>query len=198
MAQCGLLTSDKEWNTRIDSLNRAKRQLADELSSDEGGIPRPIKNLVRDLEIRAKLPRWDYDEFSCHLIIANSGEVTIRDFMLALVFETPFKVFQLRTDPPYLGDRSQYQEAQTGVPVRFRFLKLEAMGHAIVNPEKKIFPGDREFFPKSRGVIEIPHGRVREQCGCSLSWAIYLDDTPASYGVIDLSGYIEDQYRSTQ
>jgi len=189
VVDCTLLTADEEWAKRQKTLR--------DIEASRGGEDCII--FGRGVPSREELeaPIRTFDEYSFRLNVANSGEVTIRDFLLSISFETPFGVFDSREslNPPQ--DSPWGFEVQSGKELRYRFAEGQR-NRRDSPPEKKIFPGDRVLFPNKAWTVHVPHGASLQVGASVLRWAIYLDDAPSSSGEINLADHFRHQQPKTQ
>ena len=124
------VTADLEFQRRLKTMEDiAARREAGEVLFYGRGIP-----TAEDLE--APIER-DFDEYQFQFAVLNTGEMTIRDFVLAIRLVTPDDKIR------FVGK----QHLKIGVEFRFRFLRASEMGMPGRSPEKKLFPGDRIHFP---------------------------------------------------
>jgi Putative DNA-binding domain len=185
VVHCTLLTAEAELAKRQKTLRDI--EASEDLIIFERGVP------SRE-ELEA--PQRTFDEYSFRLNVANSGEVTIRDFLLSISFETPFKVFDPESsNPPQ--DLPWGFEVRSGRELRYRFAQGQR-NRGQSPPDNKIFPGDRVLFPNKSWTLHAPHG-VSLQIGTSvLHWVIYLDNAPSSSGEINLTDHFRHQQSETQ
>ena len=125
-----------------------------------------------------KAPKRDHDEYILSFQVMNSGEATIRDFVL--VIDVTFAT-------EIVGARSNLDEL---TPMRWRFAQgrqtWRGMTHEIGVPDRVIFPSDRFDFPESPMSVQVPAGRLVHEGDVVLRWTIFLDDAVPCSGEIDL------------
>lgn len=170
---CKILTAEREWADRRDKLNAQLQTVEDMRNAGEFVFPRTDEKVLKDLEA----PRRDYDQYIFRLALVNTGQVTIRDLVLSINITTTSECYQVASP--------------NGKELRFRFdegstSKNTLTGGQYLPPEKKIFPGDRIFFPNKDWHIHVPAGTRIERHGILIRWTVYLDDAPPSIGEIDL------------
>jgi hypothetical protein len=176
---CALLTANKEFAKRQTQLQGVEeQQKAGELVFFGRGVP-PKEEL--------EAPMRTFDEYSFLMVVRNSGEVTIRDFLLSLRFKSLFKLVD--GEHRNLGT-PWYSEVKRDQEHRYRF-PVGQRDTGIHLPEKKIFPSDRVSFPDKRWAVHVPCGSHITADDVVLKWVIYLDDAPSSFGEIDLAGYFQ-------
>jgi len=175
---CTILTAEQEWTARQSKLQEV--QNAGELVIYGRGVP-PREYF--------EAPKRDYDELSFRLAVVNTGEVTIRDFLLSVAFTTNFKLY--RVEPP----ADSQVEVVPDNTLRYRFAegarKTTGAKGEYLPVEKTIFPDDRVFFPNLNWFIHLPAGEPVERHGVLLRWTIYLDDAPPSSGEIDITEHFK-------
>jgi Schlafen, AlbA_2 len=176
-----VLTADQEWSTRqTEHQEIQERRNADEIVIYGRGVP-PLEYF--------EAPKRDYNQSSFRLLVVNTGEVTIRDFLLSVAFTTDFKLYHV-TSP-----RNFQSEVTPGTMLRFRLSqgleKTTFAGKEHSPPDQKIFPNDRLLFPNHEWHIHVPVGAPIYKSTILLHWTIYLDDAPPSSGEIDLTEHFE-------
>jgi hypothetical protein len=164
-----ILTADQELALRQEELRSiGARQEQGELVM----VGRTTRSR-EDLEA----PKRTFDEYLLRFSVANVGEVTIRDFLLVIRFESEFKVF--------LETLYSLENVQRGTDLPFRFSGSGRFPNAA-SPEIKIFPGDRAQFPNIVWHVNVPEGANPREGDITVRWVIYLDDAPSVSGEIAL------------
>jgi hypothetical protein len=188
VVDCTLLTADEELAKRQKTIRDIEASRAGEDFIIPGrGVP-----TLEELEA----PKRTFDAYSFRLNVANSGEVTIRDFLLSIRFEAPFKVFDSGEplNPPQ--DSPWGFEVQSGKELRYRFMEGQR-NRGNSPPENKIFPGDQVLFPNKDWTVHVPHGASLQGGAPVLRWVIYLDDAPSSSEEINLADHFRHHQSET-
>ncbi len=181
-SRCGVVTADQELAVRQSKLQEiSARREAGEVLIHGHGVPK------REY---LEAPKRDYDQYEFQLAIANAGEVTLRDFLLRLVFATDFRLYTPLNQA--LSPGESLQEVASGKELRYRFAHGEVTTVSpgwrnYLPPERKLFPGDRIKFPEHPWFIHVPAGAHIPRRTVRLSWTIYLDDASPSTGEIDIT-----------
>jgi len=138
-----------------------------------------------EAELKSKRP---FDEYSFRSIVTNTGEISVRDFLLSVVKSTELEVL-----PPsgFLSvSNSEFSYRYAGGPSKVTRPKETSPSVEYSLPEKKLFPGDQLSFP-DRWRIRLPQGLSISQANATLRWTIYLDDSPPVRGEINLAKQFE-------
>lgn len=167
---CQVLTAEREWEERQEKIKNEQ-----------------YAGLLPIIEQREYLeaPRRNFDEYSYRLSVANTGEVTIRDLMLSLQFDSDIEL-QCTTK-----SEKQRITGTAGAELRYRLdegirkTELPGRGEFVPAP-RKLFPGDRICFPDGSWFAHVPSGTAPDSHKLLLRWAIYLDDMPPAFGEIDV------------
>ncbi|PKO02906.1 MAG: hypothetical protein CVU43_05665 [Chloroflexi bacterium HGW-Chloroflexi-5] len=173
IVNCKILTAEREWANRQGKLKAQLQTEEDMKNAGEFVVPRTDEKALADLEA----PRRDYDQYIFRLALVNTGQVTIRDLVLSISITTSSECYQVAS-PKGEELKFRFDEGSTS--------KNTLTGGQYLPPEKKIFPGDRFFFPNEVWHIHVPAGTRIERRGILLRWTVYLDDAPPSMGEIDL------------
>ncbi len=176
---CGVVTADEEFAQRQQKLENiaARRRSGEVVLMGRGGTP------SREY---LDAPKRTFDEYSFRLDVANSGEVSLHDFLLSLSFDTTFDVC-CGTD-----------EVRTGQMLKYRFDEGQRKqatddGCSVQEsspPQKKLFPGHRAAFPSETWTIRIPVDASMLESDPVLRWTVYLDNASPISGEIALAGYL--------
>ncbi len=172
-----VVTAEQDWRSRQASIK----------SNRESGV-------LRREEGRTLLeaPRRAFDEYRFEIVIENIGEVTIRDLMLYLRFDTDVEVCRTINRAG-----KQSISLKEGKALRFRFdegvRKAELPGKRgnFVPPTRKLFPGDHVLFPDEHWYGHIPADSATRNHSLLMHWAVYLDDTPPAFGEIDILDHFQ-------
>jgi hypothetical protein len=162
------ITADQEFQERMRMIEHvAARREAGKVVLYGRGIP------TRET---LEAPKRSFDEYQFQIAVLNTGELTIRDFVLAVRIVTQNEKLE------FVGD----QLPKIGTESRFRFQQAEfaAVGHL---PERKLFPGDRVFFPAQTWSLSVTAGSNLLADSLVLEWTIFLDDTAPNRGALDLA-----------
>lgn len=189
VVDCNLLTAEDEWAQRVERVQAVEAEIQAEKETDEEGLPLAAMRHLKELEKRLEVPKRTFDEYSFRLNVVNSGEVTIRDFLLSISFETPLKVFHTGESSKPQRESLSNVEVQSGRELRYRFAGGQRIREDYLAPEKKIFPGDQDLFPNKSWIVHVPHGASIGADNLVLHWMIYLDNAPSSSGEINLFDY---------
>jgi Putative DNA-binding domain len=174
----GMLSADQEL---------ARRQSEQQKREKARGGPGYGRGGVPTLEY-FEAPKRNFDEYEFQLFVVNTGEMTLRDFQLVLVFASDLMIaarpprgltHQLLDPvaPIVCGEKRRYRFAD-GLPTR--------TGPTTYKPaEKKLFPGDRVLFPEQTWLIHVPAGAPVERGSIQLSWTLHLDDARPTEGEIE-------------
>jgi hypothetical protein len=168
---CNLLTAQEELAVRKAELDIARGDFRRRSKLDS-----------------LKAPERDFDEYQVRLAVENVGEVTLRDFLLHLSFETDFPVFEMQS----LVDGQTEKHTESGTVFRHRFAKgtktSKTLGGGEYTPtEEKLFPGERIQFPQQSWFVDVPAGEVVSKPPARISWTIFLDDAPPVRGKLDIT-----------
>ena len=178
---CKVLTADHEWTARQEQHQKLKDRKKEEPFLYGRGAP------TREF---FEAPKRGYDEYSFRLNIVNTGEVTIRDFLLSLTFSTDLKIGGQGTFD------NRIEEVAAGKVFRFRFaegVRKTTGPSAEYSPaEKKLFPDDRVWFPTRDWVIQVATGQQIKGKSIVLGWTIYLDDAPPNSGEINVMEHFQE------
>jgi hypothetical protein len=158
------ISADQEFQSRLEQKQRwaAEREAGDDAIWEPG--------MRKALEA----PKRDYDEYGFQFAIRNTGELTIRDFVLAL------RVVSRDEKLTFFSAKGPITHAES----RFRFLRAAEMpGRA---PAKKLFPGDRMLFPEDKWTLRVRGAATQEADNLIVEWTIFLDDTTPINGLIDV------------
>lgn len=162
-----LLTADEEYEKRQIELKSSRNR-------------RRIIGSEKSVNLRS--PKRDFDELSFQLKVINTGEVTLKDFLLVVMAETVFELL------PPCGFKEDVGEAQ------FRFADTETRQKndtcEYILPDKKVFPNQGIIFPQGKWSLKIPSKGTTQKLippnKCILRWIIYLDNAPPSKGELFL------------
>ena len=117
----------------------------------------------------------DHHELSFGLAVTNTGEITIRDFLLVLRFATTFRL---------LSDGSPIEPES---PYQFEFETVQPWRATRPAKERKVFPGQTAVFPNAVWTLEVPvQGMNLDMDKASINWVIYLDDSPPVSGDLNI------------
>jgi hypothetical protein len=126
----------------------------------------PVKELEKDLKsLSAQIPP---DMISFDFVFRNDGELTIR---------APLIEFRLVSNTRLFDEG--LARVHKSIPTR---LQLE---------KSIIYPGDEQTIDKSRFSLECKREAALEVGDYALHWKVFLDNSPPSYGEIDLGTLIE-------
>ena len=141
-------------------------------------------------------------DFALSLQVRNTGEITLRDFLLSLsfeVFQEGRVVGQLVESEGVLVGRvvGQLFESEgvlvssdhscAGTQQRYRFASLveDQLPEAPAPP--KLFPGDTVRFPPKDLPIRVTQGCSLSSTPFKMRWTLYLDDAPPISDVFNLN-----------
>jgi hypothetical protein len=161
------ITADQEFQKRED----IKQEIAREGEAGEFVIMRPGTKFDREV---LNAPKRQFDEYEFELAVVNTGELTIRDFVLSVRMQSHDEKWT----------RAGQHTPLFGIETRDRFLK--ASDTTMVRPQRKLFPGDRVRFPEQKWILRVASGSTLAADSLTLDWTIFLDDTAPIRGVIDL------------
>ena len=159
ITKCSIRTNAQIWQQRLEQYENRK------LLEEQRLLP--LSQATKEVEKPAKPT---FDEWMFQLTITNTGETTIRDFLLVAQVETHLRLHSF-------GRSIERVE-------KFRF-QVGGLKGGQVFPEAKIFPGETEDFPSTPWTLEVPVGSDLDTVP-DIAWTIYLDDSPPSFGVISL------------
>ena len=126
-------------------------------------------------------------DFALSLQVRNTGEITLRDFLLSLSFE----VFQEGRVVGQLveseGVLVSSDHSCAGTQQRYRFASLveDQLPEAPAPP--KLFPGDTVRFPPKDLPIRVTQGCSLSSTPFKMRWTLYLDDAPPISDVFNLN-----------
>jgi hypothetical protein len=162
------VTADEEFQRRLQTKQyaAAKAEAGELVLYGRGGIP------TREA---LEAPRREFDEYEFRFAVSNTGELTIRDFVLAV------RLVPRDDRLTFIGE----QNPDLGVESRFRFLQAEMLTPNKM-PKKKLFPGDQILFPDVKWSLRLATGNTLEAEKLLVEWTIFLDDTAPIRGTIDL------------
>lgn len=175
IANVECVTADQDFQRR----SKAKQEIAERLDAGEVIIPGRASIPKREV---LDAPRRDFDEYEIELAVVNTGELTIRDFILCI---------RIRNDSQqivFVGEQSP----KIAVESRFRFLRASEMAGPHAKPEKKLFPTECLPFPAQKLSLRIGEASVFLADSLLIEWTIYLDDTAPTRGAIDLGSALQD------
>jgi hypothetical protein len=159
-------SADQEFQRRVEQKERiAAQREAEEMVL----IPRQMRESL-------DAPRRDFDEYDFQFAIRNTGELTIRDFVLAIRAVSRDDQLWFTSDKGPISNLGS----------RFRFLRAAEMGMPNRVPAKKLFPGDRMIFPDDKWTLRVSGAVTREAGKLVIEWTIFLDDTTPLNGIIDV------------
>jgi len=171
-------TAGQELLDRVDRHEEAKAKL----EQDGREIGRVIQ-ARKALEAQHR----EFDEVRIALQVANVGEVTIRDLLIEFACKEPFYFSGSLESGVQSAWSVEISEKSRGVSFRFRrpeIVRTESSGGSTVEPESKLFPGQRTEIGKGL-TLRAPVGFI--QSGGAhhfLNWTAYLDDAPPCLGEI--------------
>jgi hypothetical protein len=133
--------------------------------------------------------RRDFDQYKFQLAVANTGESTLHDFLLELVFVGECEIYRIDRKPalPGQSERDLENVVTHHTPQRWRFQKDESG-----KEQRKLFPTDRIPFPMEAWYFNWPAGSPMRNAAVGVRWTIYLDDTRPTSGEIDVSNCIRE------
>jgi hypothetical protein len=173
LARVATVEREAEKENRIRSeveLRRARREDPSELEVERinpDGAPVLVQSAsldVLDLLSAHNAP----DEVTVDFVFRNDGELTIR---------APALEFQVTCNEHLFGERL--------VQVTRSLSRRKTMEDTI------IYPGDEQAIEGSRFSVSCKREIVLAGGDCTLSWKIFLDNSPPSFGDIDLATLIE-------
>jgi len=139
--------------------------------------------LTRETGIPKLSPRWRFDEFLMSVWLRNDCERTIRDYDIHIQFDLRDGWLVTAKDNAQPRGGFQSHEDVSRVP-GLRVARLHA---ATLHPGfgGRLMPG--MVAQVGQYMLLVPEGYLEGEQGEKLSWAVYLDDSPASRGEIDLT-----------
>jgi hypothetical protein len=172
IAKC--LTAEQDYQNRV-------KTKADLLARSEAGELVLYGRAGYPSHDHLDAPKRSFDEYDFQLAVVNSGELTIRDFVLALRLARHDQHVRL------VGAHCP----EIGAEARFRFLRAAEKGVPNPTQEKKLFPEDRVHFPDYEWSLHVSSEAKLEPGKLLLDWIIYLDDAIPSKGVLDLGDALQ-------
>jgi hypothetical protein len=170
------ITADEEYHRRQKTKERIaiKRKAGEVVIYGRGGIPSR-----KALEA----PKRGFAECEFLLAVVNTGELTIRDFVLCLQLRCPDTQLLFDEQIPALGTETRFRFQQAADELSLAYGPMLGGGAA---PPRKLFPGDRVVFPDQKWSLRLTLGRPLEANDLTLEWTIFLDDTTPMRGLVDL------------
>jgi hypothetical protein len=171
LSKIKLITAEEEYRERQNKFKELKS------SNDIGDL----LYAGRQREQYEK-PISDYDEFIITLIIMNTGEVTLKDFLLTLASNIDSKL-----------EKSQFRFSK-GEQIKSYSDRLE--------PVEKLFPGQQLLFPKTNISLKCPvnsylqYKRNPSENEIIIYWTVFLDDGPPCRGEIFLFSEYESMSKN--
>jgi hypothetical protein len=168
--QC--ISADQEFQRRLTTKEHlaAKVKLGEVVLYGHGGTP-------SHEELEA--PKRDFNEYEFQFAVVNTGELTIRDFVLAV------RVVSHGAQLTFVGK----QIPEIDVETRFRFLRETVTETITRTPKEKLFPGDRVLFPDprcQRWLLRFRGAGALKAEQLLAEWTIFLDDAVPTRGTVDL------------
>ena len=186
-------------------------------------------HLVRALMLRGSIARAtleigncdiltkdQFDEYRFDLIVTNSGEKTIQDFLLSITISVNDETLQLWAPTMFVDNEDAIRDElksvesmleigedfddykkheilqgpgipfQSGETLRCSFRRIMQLLYHVES--KPIFPKDQVTFPGGKWLIEaVPHHLPIQHYEPVLRWMLYLDNSPPCSGEINLS-----------
>jgi hypothetical protein len=153
-------SADRIWEARVKQYEIQKQQ-AEQQIRPSGQSAREVKSPDRPT----------FDEWTFHLTVTNTGDVTIRDLLLVVRIETSLSLHS-HGRPLECVEKARFQSG--------------GLTGERVFPEAKLFPGEMDKFPNRPWTLQVPLGADLTAIIPNINWTIYLDDSPPSTGVIKL------------
>ena len=149
--------------TVYNSAGMLNKNIQDENKTaiDEGRFHRKAKDMV------------DSDIFEIHMAVMNISDVTISDFILDICIKSPYI-------------ESKIQRHRFARPT----LTYKGSGKDTTFLPSVIFPQDRVNFPSDAIAFHIPVGEAHVATESTISWTIFLDNSPPCKGVINVGEMI--------
>ncbi len=192
-------------------------------------------HLVRLLMLKGSIPRatlsidncdivekHEQHEYRFDLLVENSGEVSIRDFLLAVSISVNDDMLQLWAPTMFVDneeairnelksvesmleigeDIDEYKKHeilhgpgipfQSGEVLRCSYRRIMRLLYQIEG--RTLFPQDKLIFPGGKWLIEgIPQDVALSDYQPRLTWTIYLDNAPPCTGELNLAAHFQQQ-----
>ena len=127
----------------------------------------------------------DHDEYEFELAVVNTGELTIRDFLLCVRVVCHDE--RLNTFGDQFGGVTEYRfDKCTDEVIAVAATSNNVENVVLHHPPRKLFPGNRIVLPEQSWRLRVAAGSVLAAASLILEWTIYLDDAAPVKDTIDL------------
>lgn len=166
LATMNFFDAIKDFNDKMEVITRNK-----ELANKEDFVDVLMK----------RPPKPQFNKLYFQLKVVNSGEVTLKDFLLEVDMDTNIGYSYPNANVEKIDNKNYYRFIKTTVIMKDEFRRR-------IEPEDKLFPHQEIYFPEDKWFLEIPIDMDKQIAYCLLKWTLYLDNTLPIIGELDILG----------
>jgi len=178
IAEATIAVVDITVETAQEEFKKRRQQLENLLQTQSDNKERFL--IRREHRAALEAPPRTFDRYGFLLSIKNTGPITMRDCALSVEFDDLASVVRCGGRVPDEKGRWVFRLA-----AEEKIVAAEQYGsQTAYSFETRLFPLQEILFPGASFVAEVPIGF--DVAGASLRWALYLDDSPALSGSVQL------------